>query len=201
MKIIGLCCLCFCLKKFSIKTLVLTRKHAIKQLARRSYKSFTTSVVNDKLQTKNMLIQVARTIKEELKKISWDKEGSFIKDEIAALQNFNWKSLLVHYEYYMPMLMQLLKVLIPNFQQREPLVCTLASQILKNWNTKMSLLQQAVSILLYGNGTKKQVWHWKLSIFYCMYITYSIIRSTIVFSHSCSVLHTKEPLCRVNQKW
>ena len=143
------------MKTFHVKTP--TRKRTIKQLVRRSYKSFSASVVDNKIHTKDILNRISHTIKGEIKKICADTEGSFIKGELAALQNFNWESLFVHFEHYMPTLLHFLKLLIPNSQKRKPLVCTIASQFLKNCYSKMSLFQQAVSLLLYGNGTNKKV--------------------------------------------
>lgn len=141
-------------KTFSIKTP--TRKRTIKQLARRSYRSFSTSVVNSKLYTRNIVRQMAQTIKGEIKSITSEKEGSIIKGEICALQQFQWESILLHFQRCMPTLMLLLKMLIPD-SRKTPLLCTIASQILKCHKRKMSLLQQAISLLLYGSGTKKQV--------------------------------------------
>ena len=141
-------------KTFHVKTP--TRKRTIKQLVRHSYKPFSASVVDNKIHTKDILYRISHTTKGEIKKCA-DTKGSFIKGELAALQNFNWESMFVLFEHYMPTLLHFLKLLIPNSQKRKPLVCTIALQILKNCYSKMSLFQQAVSLLLYGNSTKKKV--------------------------------------------
>ena len=54
----------------------------------------------------------------------------------------------------MPTLMMLLKMLVRNPTKKKPLLCIIASQLLKQKWPKMGLVQRAV---MYGNGTSKQV--------------------------------------------
>ncbi len=52
--------------------------------------------------------------------------------------------------------MHLIRQLIAKSNEKKPLLCFLASQILKSRNMHIGLVQRAVSILLYGNGTSKE---------------------------------------------
>jgi len=53
-------------------------------------------------------------------------------------------------------LMSLLTQLIPCPKKSKPLICMLASQILKSRHPQLGLVQRVVSVLLYGNSTAKQ---------------------------------------------
>ena len=84
---------------------------------------------------------------------------SIFKDSIEALKNFSWEA--VHNEFlqHMPTLMAMLSKLIPKFAHHKPLLCTIASQLLKCKYPKMGLVQRAISVMLYGNSVAKQVRH------------------------------------------
>ena len=56
----------------------------------------------------------------------------------------------------MPTLMHFLIKLITNPTRKKPLLCLLASQLLKQCYPQLGLVQRAISVLLYGNGTNKQ---------------------------------------------
>ena len=56
-----------------------------------------------------------------------------------------------------PTLMSLLINLVRRPAESKPLLCLLASQIVKARHQRMGLVQRAVSVMLYGNGTAKQV--------------------------------------------
>ena len=56
-----------------------------------------------------------------------------------------------------PTLMSLLSKLVGQSSERSPLLCLVASMILKSRHRHMGLVQRAMSVMLYGNGTGKQV--------------------------------------------
>lgn len=57
----------------------------------------------------------------------------------------------------LPTLIQLLQSIIPSPAEHTPLLCLIASQLLKARHGRLGLVQRAVSIMLYGHGTHKQV--------------------------------------------
>ena len=56
-----------------------------------------------------------------------------------------------------PTLMSLLSQLVRRPATQKPLLCLLASQLLKSRHHHMGLVQRAVSVMMYGNATTKQV--------------------------------------------
>ena len=56
-----------------------------------------------------------------------------------------------------PTLMDLLSHIVKQPTEKKPLLCMVASQLLKSRHQRMGLVQRAVSIMMYGNGTSKQV--------------------------------------------
>ena len=56
-----------------------------------------------------------------------------------------------------PTLMSLLSQLVRQPATQKPLLCLLASQLLKSRHHHMGLVQWAVSVMMYGNATAKQV--------------------------------------------
>ena len=56
-----------------------------------------------------------------------------------------------------PTLMRLLSMMIRQPTERKPLLCILASPLFMAQHKHMALVQRAVSVMLYGNGTAKCV--------------------------------------------
>ena len=105
----------------------------------------------------SVLLEISRKIKKEMKDLSSDDRDSVLRDAVEAVKHFNWTTVMMEYEKMMPTLMTLLKQLVPKPIEHKPLLCQVASQILKSRHQRMGLVQGAVSIMLYGNGTNKQV--------------------------------------------
>ena len=82
---------------------------------------------------------------------------SILRDNIEAVNHFSWETVWLELLANVPILMQILSALIPNPQDDKPLLCLIASMLLKRRLPKMGLVQRAISLLLYGNGTSKQV--------------------------------------------
>ena len=64
-----------------------------------------------------------------------------------------WTELLIE----APTLMKMLALLIRNSDENKPLLCLIASMILKHYCPRVSLVQRAISVVLYGSGTPKKV--------------------------------------------
>ena len=133
------------------------RKQGVKRLARRSYRSLASSMVNYSPLSTNMVSEVARKIKAEMKDISSQRHDSFLLDSREAVKHFSWDRVLHELRSMMPTLIQLLTKLISNPLAKKPLLCVLSSQLLKQRYPRLGLVQRAMSVLLYGNGINKQV--------------------------------------------
>lgn len=83
--------------------------------------------------------------------------NSFLRNSEEAVKDFSWDTVMNELLNKIPTLMSLLTQLIPCPEKSKPLICMLASQILKSRHPQMGLVQRAVSVLLYGNSTAKQV--------------------------------------------
>lgn len=142
-------------KNFKVTTPA--RKRSVKRLARHSYKSLVSSMVKCSTTSTKVLSEVAQKIKAEMKDISSQHHDSILLDAHEAVKQFSWESVLLELQEMMPTLMQLLMKLVTNPSEKKPLLCLLASQLLKQRYPKLCLVQRAISALLYGNGTNKQV--------------------------------------------
>ena len=70
---------------------------------------------------------------------------------------FHWEAIRLELMQKMPTLMKLLLAVVGKACTKSPLLCLLASMMLKSRHQHMGLVQRAVSVMLYGNGTAKQV--------------------------------------------
>ena len=104
--------------------------------------------------SKGIVSKIARKIKAEMKNISSKDHDSILRDSEEAVKHFSWETVVMELRQKLPTLMSLLSHLVGT---RVPLLCLLASQILKAKHQHLGLVQRAVSVMLYGNGTAKQV--------------------------------------------
>ena len=138
------------------------RKQGIKRLARRSYRSLASSIVNYSPLSTNMVSEVARKIKAEMKDISSQRHNSFLLDSCEAVKHFSWDRVLHKLRNMMPTLMQLLTKLISNPLARKPLMCVLSSPLLKQRYPWLGLVQRAMSVLFFLLCSARS--HWSLRI-------------------------------------
>ena len=92
-----------------------------------------------------------------MKAMCSDKHDSILRDTREAVQRFHWDTVWLELQKNVPTLMSLLINLVRRPAESKPLLCLLASQIVKARHQRMGLVQRAVSVMLYGNGTAKQV--------------------------------------------
>ena len=104
-------------------------------------------------------MEVSRKIKAEMKHMSSDDYDSILRDSytVEALKHFNWETVMLELEKKLPILLTILKQIVPRPTEQRPLLCLVASQLLKSRHQRLGLVQRAVSIMLYGNGSSKQV--------------------------------------------
>ena len=134
-----------------------SRKAGIKGIARRSYKTLASTIAKSPKMLASMLKEVCGAIKVEMKQLSSDKHDSVLRDNIEAVKHFHWDTVMLEMEKMIPTLISILKHLVPSPSQNKPLVASIASQLLKARHQRMGLVQRAVSVMLYGNGSSKQV--------------------------------------------
>ena len=164
---------------FNVKTP--SRKHCIKSLARRSYKSLASTVLSSQHSLKPLLLEVSRKIRREMRVLSSDAHDSVLRDSVEAVKRFSWDTVFLEYEKMVPTLLTLLKNLIPRSTLKKPLLCLVVSMILKSRHQRMGLVQKVVSVMMFGNGSSKQV---RLNIYLAKQynILYAILRSfTTIF--------------------
>jgi hypothetical protein len=70
------------------------------------------------------------------------------------MKQFGWENVFLELQNKMPTFIYLLKNLVSQSKNRKPLICLIASQILKQQYPKLSIV---LSLLLYGKETNKQV--------------------------------------------
>ena len=107
--------------------------------------------------SKSTVVAVARKILAEMQALSSNKQDSILRDTVEAVKRFSWETVRAEYILMIPTLMLLLESLVPKPAERQQLICFVASLLLKSRHQRMSLVQRAVSIMFYGNGSSKQV--------------------------------------------
>ena len=77
-----------------------------------------------------------------------------LRDSHEAVKVFSWETIWLEFEAKLPMLFRFFEKLLP---KAEKFLAFVISLLLKKRCKHMSLVQRAVSVLLYGNAAKKQV--------------------------------------------
>ena len=142
-------------QKYQVRTPF--HKEGIKRLARRTYRSLASTIISSPDTCKPLILELSRKMKEEMKVLASNKHDSILRDTNAAVKHFHWETVMLEYEKMVPVLVSLLKELIPNAAQWKPLICLIVSQLVKSRHQRLGLVQSAVSMMLYGNGSSKQV--------------------------------------------
>lgn len=128
----------------------------VKQTVRKSYTALSSSITKSDRTSSLVVSQIINVINKELKGICSLNHDSILRDNFEAVKNFSWETVWIELTDTMPTLMAILTGLVPNAHESKPFLCFLASMLLKKRLPKMGLVQRAVSLLLYGNGTSKQ---------------------------------------------
>ena len=127
---------------------------AVKRVARRSYTSFSHTVV--KLHSPKIIKSLGIIIKNEFKKVCSEQQQKLIfMGNSENIKLFSWDKLWSEIHQHVPTLVSLLTTISPSSSQ--PLVCTIISMLLKKRHQRMDYLQKVLSALLYANGAHKQV--------------------------------------------
>ena len=131
------------------------RKRAVSALARRNYRSAAFAYVSMNEGSRPLFSIVAKEMRAEMSNLCSLESSSILRDNHEALKHFSWKTLWLEYSLKVPSLVQLLQKLLPKADMK--FICFVVSIILKKRCMHVCLLQRVFSVLLYGNGTGKQV--------------------------------------------
>ena len=129
------------------------RRTAVKRIARRSYASFSQTIV--KLHSAKIIKSLGNIIKSEFKKVCSDQHQSILRGDSDNVKSFAWNKLWSEMYQHMPTLVSLLTTISSSNSQQ--LVCTIISMLLKKRHQRMGFLQKVMSAFLYANGAHKQV--------------------------------------------
>lgn len=117
----------------------------------------SSGLVNSSDTHEHIISQIGVKIKSEMKALSSMVHNSILRNSDDAIKSFNWDIVLHELLSNLPTFMSLLTNLIPKAMKSKPLLCILASQILKSRHPYMGLVQRVLSVMLYGHGTAKMV--------------------------------------------
>ena len=130
---------------------------AVKRISRRSYSSLAKSVTASHFTGPPVVVSVARRVKAELQSLCSTENQTIFRCTAEQVKHFSWEAVWHELEKHLPTLMKLLKLLVKRPLDQKPLMCFIASAIIKQRSYKMCFVQKAISVLLYGNGTNKSV--------------------------------------------
>lgn len=105
----------------------------------------------------HVLQEVAAKIKAEMRQLASEEHDSILRDTVEGIKHFSWDTITLELQRKVPTLMQLLCLLVKKPAISKPFISCLASQLVKDRHPKLGLMQRAVSVMLYGNGSSKQV--------------------------------------------
>ncbi len=91
--------------------------------------------------TKSVVAQVYRKNTAEMKQLSSDEYNSVLRDNMEAVKEFNWETVMFEFGKKLSTLVNLLKGIIPRPAQQRPLLGLLISQLLKSRHQRMGLVQ------------------------------------------------------------
>ena len=130
----------------------------MKRLARRSLNSLASSVATSSHTSDVIIGQVSRSIRDEMKTLCSMEHDSILRDCNDGIKFFSWETVYAELVRMMPTFMKILSIIITgNESKKKVLMCIISSIVLKSRMHQMSLVQRAISVLLYGNGCTKEV--------------------------------------------
>ena len=106
---------------------------------------------------KTFLVHLSQKIKGEMKDLCSDEHASVLRDITEAVTHFQWETVMLEFEKKLPTLVTLLEQIVPQPAEHRPLLALLISQLVKARHQKTGLVQRAISVMLYGNCSNKQV--------------------------------------------
>lgn len=114
----------------------------------------------------------------EMKTICSLRHNSLLRGSHEAVKHFSWEAIWREFMQQVPTIVSFLEKLLPKSEHR--FLAYLISVILKHRCKHMSLFQRVMSVLLYANGTSKQVSKSPNSFIVLCIVTH---RYTIIYIH------------------
>ena len=114
---------------FHVRTPV--RKQGIKGLVCKNYRSLASTMMSSAAIAKPVHMEVSRKIKVEMKQLSSAAHDSIVRDAytVETLKHFDWERVMLELEKKLPILLTLLKQIVPRPTEQRPLLCLVASQL------------------------------------------------------------------------
>lgn len=137
------------------------RSTAVKKCVRQSFPSMMKSLLTSETTNAALMAELEKLIHAELKGMSKLKKTSAFMDRKESLLNFNWELIWSELMKACPVLMKVISIMLSEANDRKSetktIACFIAAMVLKKRDKQLSFVQRAISILLYGHGTAKQV--------------------------------------------
>ena len=121
------------------------------------------------------MVEVAKRVRKEMKEICAKTHNSILRDSHEVVKCFSWQTIWLEYVQKMPTLLNLLSNLVSDVEKSKSLLCLIISMILKDRVKQMFLVQRGISVLMYGNGTTKQVCLFIHIVHVCVSVYYSLV--------------------------
>ena len=144
-------------------TITPSRRKLCKQLARRQHKGTAKQCLSHNLIRQNVVKEMGKIVQKEIALLCSDKVTSVLQDRSGTeLLEFSWERIHRELEEYTPNLLTLLKWCTKtrttrNDRPRVAVICLCISMLCKFRNSRMSLTQKVLSLLLYAGHASKQV--------------------------------------------
>lgn len=137
------------------------RSAMVKKCVRQSYPAMMKSLLSSKETFEALLSKIEKLIAFELRGMSKLRQASNVMHGKESLLSFSWETIWTELSKCCPILMRLISVLLLASSGKEacnkPVTCFIASIVMKKRYHQLSLVQRAISLLLYGHGSSKQV--------------------------------------------
>ena len=127
------------------------------------YKRAAKNIVALSRTNKYVLSALVNQMRAEMKTICSINCNSVLRSDNKALKNFSWEQLWGEFMQQTPSIVLFFETLLPKSDHK--FLAFLISIILKCRCKHMSLVQRVMSVLLYANGTSKQVSIYPLNFF------------------------------------
>jgi len=130
------------------------RQETIVSMSRKCDKAASVKIASfskTKSHTMNALVLKMRS---EMTKICSTNCKSILRD--GDVKEFSWKKVLMELKRHAPTLVSFYSLLLPKASMK--FICFMICAVLKKRCMHMSLVQRIISIVLYSNGTNKEVY-------------------------------------------
>ncbi|XP_062521158.1 uncharacterized protein LOC134196093 [Corticium candelabrum] len=144
------------------------RRRAVKQCVRKSLSAMSSFMLQSRKGAGAAMSSLKNMIEREVKGLRKLNKSTMFLGGKESLTDFCWDNVWLELHRYAPTLMDVLSVLVLDPTDNKPMVCLVAAMVLKQRYKHFSIVQRAISLLLYGNGTSKQVYNCLQPLMVCL---------------------------------